>query len=203
MKEALQKRFGDHRVLEVPVNEGDMPLLIIELELKSPVTVLMTNGLRNYKMPVHEKFEGREYNEIYFCLPDYWEWENVDNPRTNWVFDWIQRLAEYVQKNETWFGHGHTMPAGKEKLPLSETMRENYFMLSDPILLNEALAPLKLDGKEVHFLAIIPIFEKEFFYKQSRGTFKLLKKFSQQNVTEKLDDFRQSVLQRRWKMTRN
>jgi len=32
--------------------------------LKSPVTVIVTNGLSDYKMPVPEKWEGREYNEL-------------------------------------------------------------------------------------------------------------------------------------------
>ena len=75
LKHALQDRFGDHRVSEIPVKEGEIPLLIMDLELKTPVTVIMTNGLSDYKMPVPEKLEGEEYNELYFCLPSYWEWE--------------------------------------------------------------------------------------------------------------------------------
>ena len=55
MKDQLIKRFGEHRVSEVKVEEGEMPLLLLDLELKSPVTVLVTNGLSNIKMPVPEK----------------------------------------------------------------------------------------------------------------------------------------------------
>ena len=199
MKEALQQRFGEHRVLEIPVSEGEMPLLIIDLELKSPVTVIVTNGLSKYKMPVPEKFEGREYNELYFCLPNYWEWEDTENPQMNWVFPWIQRLAKFVVEKETWFGHGHTMPCGKEMESLSNTMKENHFLLSDPILLEEELAPVKLDDKTVHFLSIIPVYKDEFEYKQSRGTFKLLQKFRYQGITEKLDDFRVSIRRSKWR----
>ncbi len=200
MKEALEKRFGAHRVLEAPIKEGEIPLLILDLELKSPVTVIITNGLRNYKMPVHEKFEGREHNELYFCLPNYWEWEDTSNPQMNWVFYWIQRLATFVVEKETWFGHGHTMPCGKELNPLSETMKQNYFMLSDPLLLEQELAPVPIEGKEVHFLSIIPIFKQELEYKDSRGTFKLLQKFVNKGVTEKLDDWRQPVTRNRWSL---
>ena len=198
MKEALQNRFGVHRVQEAPSVEGRIPLLILDLELKSPVTVLVTNGLRDYKMPVPEKHKGKEHNEIYFCIPDYWEWEDLENPRTNWVFEWIDRLAKFVVENETWYGNGHTFPCGKDKHPISETMKQNYFMLADPILLSQELAPLQLSDKTVHFLSIIPLFEKEFEYKQGRGTFKILQKMANRGVTEKLDDFRGSVLKRRW-----
>jgi len=202
VKEALQQRFGDHRVLEAPVGEGEIPLLIIDLELKSPVTVIVTNGLRDYKMPVHEKYAGREYNELYFCLPSYWEWEDTENPQMNWVFPWIQRLAKYVVENETWFGHGHTMPCGKKMKPLSNTMKQDHFLLADPMLLEQEMAPIKVDEKEVYFLSIIPIFKKEMEYKEARGTFKLIQKFVNKGVSEKLDDWRSLVTKNKWRLRR-
>ena len=198
MKQALINRFGEHRVLDAPFFEG-VPLLVLDLELKSPVTVIVTNGLSDYKMPVPEKWEGREYNELYFCLPSYWEWEDLNNPNTNWVFEWIQRLCKYVVENETWFGHGHTMPCGKEMKPLSNTMKQNHFFLSDPMLLVDEMAPVVVDGKTINFLAIIPIFKDEMDYKQGKGTYKLLKKLTDKCINEKLDDFRESVLKSRFK----
>lgn len=202
MKEHLIKRFGEHRVSEIPVKENEVPLLILDLELKSPVTVILTNGLRAYKMPVDEKWKGREYNELYFCLPSYWEWEDTDNTSMNWVFYWIQRLSKFVVENKTWFGHGHTMPCGKDLNPLSPTMKQNHFMLSDPLFLEEEMAPILLVDKEVHFLSIIPLFKDEFDYKQSRGTFKFMQKLANSSITEKLDDYRGSALKRSWRLKR-
>jgi len=202
VKEQLIKRFGEHRVSELPTQEEEVPLLILDLELKTPVTVIVTNGLSNYKMPVPEKWEGREYNELYFCLPSYWEWEDTDNPQMNWVFNWIQRLAKFVVEKETWFGHGHTMPCGEELKPLSATMKQNYFMLSDPLLLERELATVILDDKEINFLSIIPLFKEEFEYKQSKGMFKFADKMISAGVTEKLDDFRGLITKRKWRMKR-
>ncbi len=202
MKEELIRRFGEHRVQEVPVGEGEMPLLMLDLELQSPVNVLVTNGLRNYQMPVTEKWQGREFTELFFCLPSYWDWEEMDNPRTNWVFPWIQRLAKFVQEKETWFGPGHTMPCGSEMNALSETMLQNHFFLMDPILLENELAPIQVEDKTVHFLAIVPIFSDELDYKHSKGTIKLLQKFLQKGITEKLDDFRATALKSRWRLRR-
>jgi hypothetical protein len=96
LHQALAARFGEHRVQALPSVEGEIPLLLLDLELASPVTVLMTNGLSDYKMPVPERLDDRNFNEIYFCLPSYWEWEDTDNPQMNWVFPWIKRLAKYV-----------------------------------------------------------------------------------------------------------
>lgn len=202
MKNALIKRFGENRVSDIPVKEGEMPLLILDLEANSPVNVLLTNGLSNYKMPVHEREEGKEYNELCFCLPSYWEWEDTDNPQTNWIFTWIQRLAKYVQENETWFGHGHTMPCGKDMESISETMLQNHFILMKPMLLETEMAPINVDGKTVHFLFITPIFGDEMDYKQGKGTQKLITKFINKGITEKLDDYRGNVLKRRWSLRR-
>jgi hypothetical protein len=199
---ALANRFGEHRVSEIPTLEGEMPLLALDLELNTPVTVIMTNGLSDYKMPVPEKVAGREFNEIYFCLPSYWEWEDLENPRMNWIFPWIQRLAKYVVDKQTWFGAGHTLPCGKEMQELSETMCQNHFFLSDPLLLEQQLEPIEVEGKTIYMLAIIPIFPDEMDYKQGKGTFKFLQKLSNQGVTEKLDDFRSTVLKSKWRLRR-
>lgn len=197
MKNELIQRFGEQRVKEVPVKEGEMPLLMIELDLGTKVRVLTTNGLHRYKMPVPESEIGKEFNELYFCLPSYWEPEELDNPRMNWIYYWIQRIAKYVEEKETWFGHGHTMPTGKEALPLSDTMKQNYFMLSDPMRLEHDLRPLIVGDKEVRFLAIVPLFEREFTFKQGKTTRKLMKRFRNNRVDETLDDFRESVMKGR------
>ncbi len=201
MKQAFIDRFGEHRVSDAPFFEG-VPLLVLDLELKSPVTVIVTNGLRDYKMPVPEKWQDRTYNELYFCLPSYWEWEDLNNPNTNWVFEWIQRLATHVVEKETWFGHGHTIPCEKDPQPLSNTMKQNYFFLSDPMLLEDEMASIDVDGKTVNFLGVIPIFKDEMDYKQSKGPFKFVQKLVNKGVTEKLDDFRSSVLKSKWRLRR-
>jgi len=202
VKRLLEERFGEHKVSDVPVKEGEMPLLVLDLEAKSNVTILVTNGLSDYKMPVPEKEKGLEYNELFFCLPSYWDLQDRDNPQMNWVFRWIQRLAKYVVDKETWFGNGHTMPCGAEMNSLSLTMKQNHFLLLNPILLEIEMAPIPVEGKTIQFLAIVPIFGDEMDYKQGKGTVKLLCKMLTKNITEKLDDFRGTSLKRNWKMRR-
>jgi hypothetical protein len=117
----------------------------------------------------------------------------------SWVFEWIQKLAKYVVEKETWFGHGHTLPTGKNMSELSPTMKQNHLILMNPILLEEELAQIKVGDKNVNFLAIVPIFPDEMDYKQGKGTFKFIQRLQTKGVSEKLDDFRLTVLQSRWK----
>lgn len=198
-KAALEAHFGANRVSEVPSNDGEFPLLFLSLDLKSPVTVLMTNGLSNFTMPVHEKHLEKAHIELYFCLPNYWDLNNLNDSNTNWVYPWIRRLAQYVIEKNTWFGHGHTMPCGKEMQSLSATMKQNHFFLSEPMLLEKELAPIVIGEKQVHFLSIIPIFPDEMDYKQGKGTLKFQQKLIQHGITEKLDDYRGTVLRSKWR----
>src|SRR5690554_3208085 len=131
LKEVLSKRFGAHRVKDYVRNEDDyIDLLKIDIETTYPVTVFMTNGMSNYKMPVNERYAGREFNEIYFCLPGYWKIEDRDNPNMNWPFEVIQKLAKNVIEKETWYGPGHTITNGNPAKEISETMKQEYFLLA-------------------------------------------------------------------------
>lgn len=198
----LEKRIGKDNLVEIsPKNQDDLPLIIISSPIRSGIKIVMTNGLSNFKMPVPEKFADRSFNELYFCLPSYWE---VDlNSPSDWTYSWIQKLAKHVVTKNTWFGPGHTIPNGNPPQALSTTMKQNHFILFEPILLNEMLKPLTISegelSKTIYFLSIVPIFNDELDYKMGISTFKFLQKFTAQGNSELLDDFRGSCLKSKWR----
>lgn len=195
---ALEERFGAHRV-RVASNplHPEQSLVFLYLELSIPVTVLMTNGLSDYTMPVTDKWKGREHNELFFCLPTYWDMEDTENPNFSWVYEWIFRLETFVREKQTWFGPGHTIPCGNPPAQLSPTMKQEYLIFLDPLFLEEALEPMQIGEKTVRFLSIVPIFGDELDYKMGKGTHKIIKKFIAKKIDERLDDYRPSVLKSR------
>jgi len=192
----LEARFDAKHIKELHNDYGDF--LLIDSDQFSG-SILLTNNLSDFKMQVHEKHIGEEFNELYFYLPSYWDSSAHDDTSMNWVFIWLERIKKYVIEKETWLGHGHTLPCGKEMNSLSSSMLQNHFIISNPIALSKFLTPFILKEKTIRFLALIPIFPDEMDYKQGKGTLKLLDKFKHQGVSEKLDDFRSSVLKRHWK----
>ena len=66
MIEALKHRFGAHRVDSVTTMEGDLDLVILDLEVRSPVKVLITNGFRDYKMLIPEAVNEPNRVELFF-----------------------------------------------------------------------------------------------------------------------------------------
>ncbi len=200
MKEELIKRFGAKNVSNYKRIDDTLEILQVTVNLKSPVVLWVTNGLSNYKMPVYEKYLGREYNELFFCLPSYWELNEVDNPNRQWPVLWLEKLANHVRNKNLWFGPGHTVLCNKDYSSLSEIMKPNHLMLVEPILLKQELEPINCDDKTINFLGVLPIYSDEMDYKQAKGTKKLLDKFHLKKVDEKLDDFRETVLKSRWKL---
>jgi hypothetical protein len=194
----FEQRFGSHRVKEItnPFHP-DQQLLLLFLELDVPVTVLMTASLSDYRMPVLEKWIGREFNEIFFCLPAYWDFDDLENPNFSWIYTWIYKLERFVRDRNTWFGPGHTIPTANPEVAISELMQQEYFIFLDPILLEKELAPISSEGKTIHFLSIVPIFGDELDFKMGKGTQKFVRKLIQRNMDEKLDDYRKSALSSR------
>jgi hypothetical protein len=194
--ESLSNRFGSTQLQTIQRNNDSFYL--ITLQGSKELRILMTTGLSDYRMKVHEKHVGDEWKELYFLIPSYWDLADEADVNMNWVFDWLTKLKNYVISNDTWLGNGHTLPTGKDMNQISPNMKQNHFMLSDPIELTEELAPIVMEGKSIGFLALIPIFADEMDYKQGKGTAKLFAKFALQNITEKLDNYRSTVLKTRW-----
>lgn len=205
LKKVLQNGLGEKLVHSYPKREGDkVDLLKIDLQLKSSVSVIMTDGLSNHKMTIpdlyskREEYAGRYYTELFFCLPEYWDLEDKENPNMQWPLDTLQKLATGMLENNAWYGAGHSISNGNPPHEISETMKEKYFLLMDPILLDDYLPSIQIEGREINFLAIVPLFEKEFVKKNKRGYKKWRKFFIKRYGNEMLDDFRRNVHKRYW-----
>ena len=198
--EALIDRLGEHRVqtMKNPVHP-EQTLFVLYLELAVPVTIIMTSDLSDYKMPVTEKWKGREFNEIFFALPAYWDVNDTDNNTLTACFDWIYRLQDFARTKETWFGPGHSIPCGNPSVPISNLLKQDNFMFLSPMFLEDIFQPFALGHKTVHLLAIVPVFSDELEYKMVKGTYKFVRKFYQKKFDERIDEFRSSMMNSRFK----
>jgi hypothetical protein len=76
-------------------------------------------------------------------------------------------------------------------------MQQKYFLLNTPTYFSEELQPLDVAGKTIEFLAIVPIFEDELDYKMGKGTHKLVRRFYNRKIDERIDDYRANALSSR------
>jgi hypothetical protein len=195
--DCLKARFGENRVSHVLDNEQQsLRLLQLELETKVPVRVFMTDGLSKRQQPTPDHTDIAQFIELAIALPDYWDFEDLDDSKWKWPLEWLLKIANYQLENpEKWLAHGHTFST---KSQVAEGLTFSHFMLTDPIELESYLYPVDLEDKKVHILVLFPLFENEFIYKGQKGTFKFLRKYRAKNGNEIIDSFRQSVMHRKW-----
>jgi hypothetical protein len=174
--------------------EVSVPLLKIKIEGKRPVTLIMTDGLSQKKMKLPEQSIEFDQIELYWALPEYWDLSSLSNPNTNWIFHWLNKLVRHLLDKDAWFGHGHTFQCQ----PLSSTMKQEYLMLMKPLMVNDVLSKVQEAGKSIGFLSIVPLFKTEFDFKQQKGTSSLVTKMTESGVSEILDDYRESLLKKRF-----
>ena len=203
MIEELKARFGAENVSVYKKISDSLEILLVKFEKNNgPVSVLLTNGLSTYEMPVHERYKGREFNELFFSIPRYWDLTEIDNSNRQWPVVWLEKLVNHAKEKGNWYGPGHTIQCYQDYRSLSDIMKQNHLMLIDPVFLEKEMEPIILEGKRVCFLAVMPIYGDEMDFKQAKGTYKLLAKFFNKNYTENLDDYRETVLKSRMKLWR-
>ena len=159
---------------------------LISSELKCQL--LYTKGLSDYIQPVNEISKELERIELYFLLPDYW-----DLKKSNWPVYWLNRIAQVPQKNKTWFGIGDTLPAGNPLEHIDGKLKASYFIISEPIFLEQ----LKTES-EVKYLAVIPIFRKEFDFKMQNSAALLFNKLKEKSYSEMIDEYRQPAARKKF-----
>ena len=196
-EENLIQVFGGANVSQVYKIDDTVSVFAIDLIVPKRVKLLMTCGLSSHKMNTPDHLKSENSCEIYFCVPDYWEILNDINPNTNWIIKWLDLIVNYIKSSENWFGAGHTIKCGVDKLPLSPTMKQDYFVFSNPLLLSEELANLKMLDLDTNFFALVPLFEKEYEYKQRKGIEKFTLKMRAVGMSEKLDEYRLPLIKRR------
>ena len=77
-------------------------------------------------------------------------------------------------------------------------MKQNHLFFSKAILYENELNTFEVEGKTVHLIFLIPLFQKELEHKFSRGIMAIKRKLAASNHCEILDDFREVVINKRF-----
>ena len=159
--------------------------------------VICTDGLWKYRMPVTPKYEGKEHIELSVCVEDDWDFEEENN---QWIPEKLEWLGNFLLDRKTWFGAGHTIPNGNPPKPLSRSVTQDHFFFDEATYMHEIFNPFYIDETPVNFLFLIPVSKDELDYKHKKSTFVFKRKLANKNVHEVIEEFRPSIITRRWKL---
>lgn len=196
--EVLKSRIQAQSITKIDqIADKKIDILLLDAHLDRAFSILTTEGLSNYTMPFRDTENNAPHVELCFALPSYWDLDFASE-NSVWVLEKIKFLAEFVINRETHFWDGHTIANANPNKPFSTTMKQDFLLFSKPLLYQEELGEITLAEKSITPLFLIPIFNKEFEHKLSRGVLSLKKKLVNHNVSEILDDYRTSSIQKRF-----
>ena len=198
-------------------SENELQISIwMAIEPISGRKVLFTKGMSQFNQSDNSKAVEHVYPfvELYFLLPAYWKLEEENQ---QWPLGILKRLMNAPQEKGVWFGPGDTFVANRQlkqnrgeakeidaqelnnnlkAAPINETFQQNHIILNEPLAAQTFIE--NWEAKDIHFLSLIPIFQKEFEYKQSRSAYELFDHFIKKNVTELIDEYRKEAVKKRF-----
>lgn len=176
-----------------------------------PWHVLFTTGMSDRPMTVPAEAETSDYAELMMCLPEDWPIGNGDcqvvggvdaggEDDMNWPIYWLKFLARLPHEYETWLGWGHTVPNGDPAEPLGAGTKCTGSILLAPFWFDEALETLRLeDGREINFMAAIPLYLEEMNLKLKKGAEALFERWEAADLApEELFDPRRKNAAKKW-----
>lgn len=159
-------------------------------------TVLCTLDLGEYQMPVPPNYQSEAIIELYLLLPEYWD-VSLENELFKWAVNRLIAVKNYL-KTDHWAISGHTFSLGELPEGRFKDVGFSALLLLDPMAIEELKKPLLMGENALYFKVLTPVFKLEKDVKEARGMDKFLIRMVDKGVTEKLDEFRESVIKPRF-----
>jgi len=177
------------------IQEGNETLGVIKLN-GARGTLLCTLDLGEYQMPVPPKYQSEATIELYFLLPEYWD-ASLENELFKWAVSRLIAIKNYL-KTDHWAISGNTFSLGELPSGRLKDVGFSALLLLDPMAIEELKKPLLMGENARYFKVLTPVFKLEKDVKEARGMDKFLIRMVDKGVTEKLDEFRESVIKPRF-----
>ncbi len=160
-----------------------------------PYHFLATSGMSDLAMSVPEGVGAPCHIELVMTLPERW-WigdEAFANDNWYWPMRQLKTLARFPHKYDSWLGEGHTVTNDDPPQPLAPGTRLCGAILLRPQHVPEGFHELRVGGKSIRFLAVVPLYEEEMALKMRDGTAALLERMRARGVTDVVEPTRPSV----------
>jgi len=187
------ERFFEQTPEVVPVS-SDVEFAILRGSESVPYNCVFTLGMSGYEMEGVPDKDWR-YAELVLLLPLDWPLELTDS---NWPLVWLERLATFPRRENSWLSLAHTIPNGVPAQPFTDTTKFAAWILIPPIEFGPKFARIRLEGGEVlNFWTPIPIYADELALKTNKGATELINRFARDKVSDIFDPNRPSIFSKK------
>ena len=190
---ARLSRYFDAEPEIIPVS-AELEFAVVRGGETRAFNAVFTLGLSSYAMEGVPDDDWR-FAELVMLLPLDWPLEIAPD---NWPLVWLERLAMYPKRSNSWLGLAHTIPNGIPAKPFSDSTEFAAWMLIPPMELPKSFARFRLEsGEVINFWTPIPIFADELALKTNKGATELINKFGRAGVGDVFDPNRISIYKRK------
>ena len=164
-----------------------------------PYYTLLTSGMSDRAMRGLRSAAKSALAEVCLCLPKEWPIGQKDmewaTPEFFWPIVVLKNVARYPHVHETWLAAGHTIGSSQQPMALDPENRFVGLILVKPRSFSEEAQQITVaDGREIQYLAIIPLLKEELTFKLELGADALDEKLNAAGITELLNPHRRSVI---------
>ena len=199
MSEHIEAHIGP---IETVFHEIVSEIVHIDVHLviatdQNPYHYLITSGMSDLPMLVPAEFDAPKYVELVMVLPRDWQLnqDSFQEQKWYWPIGLIKSLARFPHAYETWFGIGHTIPNGNPAQAYHSATELNGAILLPPLSFPDGFDFVKVDDeKEIHFYAVVPLYEEEMNYKLEYGAGQLFEKLINHSIDDVVNPRRVNVI---------
>jgi len=190
---ARLERFFEQTPEVLPVS-SEIEFAILRGGENVPYNCVFTLGMSATEMQdVPDK--GWRFAELVLLLPLDWPLELSDS---NWPLVWLEKLATFPRRENSWLSLAHTVPNGIPAQPFAPDTPFAAWIMIPPIEFGPNFARIRLDGGEVlNFWTPIPIYADELALKTNKGATELINRFARDKVGDIFDPNRPSIFAKR------
>ena len=163
-----------------------------------PYVRLVTSGMSKHAMNVPDG--APPFGELMMALPPTWQLDehSVKEARWYWPIALLRHLAHYPAREATWIGLGHTVPNGSPAKPYTDDVKFCGAIVLPPMSAPEPFHSLTVDGKDIYFHCVVPLFKEELDVARRRGFAELIDRFNDKNVTDVVDPARKNAAKKKF-----
>lgn len=140
--------------------------------------------------------------EVLISLPS--DWINAKDPdldaafqdqRIYWPIYWLKTFARFPHEYNTWIWYGHSIPNGDPAEPLADNLPFTGFVTGPVSTWPKGANIIDIDNGLIAVIGLYPVYENEMRLKLDQGTDALFDAFEKNNITQKFDPNRKSVVE--------
>lgn len=171
----------------VPGSRVSVNIHIIPPSTNQNFVTLVTTGMSDEPMAYSNEESMFKYAELLLKLPTSWtvEGDDMKDQDHYWPIDWLRKVAHIPHIYDGWIEEGVILPNGEPPKAFASNTKLSSIMLCRPK--EVGLDKVHTKQGDIKIYSLVPIYEEEKILALEKGYEYLLKKMSEQGISDVLD----------------